>query len=59
MNSANLPNDSYLRKTRARSYFYEIPCWNSLFNISNENFNLKKNHFPGIKFAECCRAGGK
>ena len=31
-------------KTRARSYFYEIPSYRSLFNISNistENFSLE------------------
>ena len=35
------PNDSKLRKTRARSCFYEIPCYHSFFNISNEKFNLE------------------
>ena len=33
--------DSKSRKTKARSYFYEMPCWRSLFNISSENFNLE------------------
>ena len=41
MNSIYSSNDSKLRKTRARSYFYEIPFWRSLFNISSENSNLE------------------
>ena len=41
MNSIYSPKDSQSRKTRARSYFYEIPCQCSLFNISTENFNLE------------------
>ena len=48
-----------LHKTRVHNYFYEISCQRSLFNISTENFNLEQNRFPGIKFAESCRAGGK
>ena len=33
MNFIYLPNDSKLRKTRACSYFYDIPCYHSLLNI--------------------------
>ena len=29
-------------KARYRSYFYEIPLWCSLFNISSESSNLKQ-----------------
>ena len=36
MNSIFSTNDSQLR---VRSYFYEIPCQCSLFNIPTENFN--------------------
>ena len=36
-----LSNDSKSRKARARSYYYEITCWRSLFNITSENFNLE------------------
>ena len=58
MNSVCSPNDSS-RKTRACSYFYELPCKRRLFNISSENFYLEQNHVLGIKLAESCRAGGK
>ena len=33
---SSMPGD-----TRARSYFYEIPCQRSLFNNSNQNFSLE------------------
>ena len=36
-----LPNDSQSCKTKARSYFNEIPCQRSLFNISTEKFNME------------------
>ena len=40
MNSIYSSNDSLSRKTKARSYFYEIFRERSLFNISTKNFNL-------------------
>ena len=40
MKSIYLPNDSS-RKTRARSYFYEISDYFSFFDISTENFHLE------------------
>ena len=43
----------------AHSYFYEMPCWGSLFRNSTEDFNLQENHVSSIKFAEFCRAGRK
>ena len=47
MNSIFSPNESQLCKPRARSYFCEIPCQSSLFNISTKNFNLEyKITFP-------------
>ena len=42
MNSIYSPNDSSSRKTRARSYFYEIPCWRTLLNISTEELITKE-----------------
>ena len=51
------PTGSQSRKTKARSYFYEMSCRHILFNISSENFDLDL--IPGIKFTEPCRAGGK
>ena len=56
MNSIFSTNDSQLR---VRSYFYEIPCQCSLFNIPTENFNSEQNLVSSIKFAEFCRAYGK
>ena len=41
MNSIYLTNDAKSCKTRARSYFYEIFRWRSLFNITTKNFELK------------------
>ena len=57
MNSIYSPNDLKSRKARAPSYFYEIPCQRSLFNISTENFKFAIKF--SIKFTEFCRAGGK
>ena len=56
MNSIYLSNDSKSRKTRARSYFYEIPCWRvvSLIFLAK---TLIWNKI--IKFVEFCRAGRK
>ena len=42
-------------KTRARSYFYQIPCKRSLFHICSKNFNWNKIMFPAsnsLDFAE-------
>ena len=58
MNSIYLPNDFQYR-LMTLNYCYEIPCRCSLFHSSNENFNLKEKHVPGVKLAESCSVCGK
>ena len=46
MNSIYLPNDSQLRKSRARSYFYEIPCKRSFLIFLAKTLIWNKIMFP-------------
>ena len=44
---------------RAVIFMKYFACVVSLFNISNENYNLESNNVSNIKSAESCRAAGK